>query len=415
MAKVTSVSFKGEGQGEGEGFVAGRYTKLESLRFSHLLRARECAKITIPMLMPPAGHSSATKFTTPYQSVGARGVNNLASKLLLALLPMNTAFFKLQVDDAVLEQFGKSRGDVELIMSSIERTIIADINGSSTREALKQLIVAGNVLLNLPKEGGMRVFRLDRYVVKRDPEGNPLDIVIKEELSPLVLDEDVRTACDIADPEEGGAENTIDLYTHIERELDSGWVVYQEINGIEVPDSRGSYPIDKSPWLALRLITVDGEDYGRSYVEEYLGDIKSLEGLSKAILEGSVAMAKMVWLVNPNGTTNKKTISAAANNAVTEGNAADVTVLQANKFGDFRVAQETAREITSRISSAFLMNSSIQRSGERVTAEEIRYMAGELESALGGIYSVLTQEFLLPLLQREMVRMSKAKRIPSFP
>lgn len=420
MAKVTSVSFKGEEHGENEGYVAGRYSHLESLRFNHLLRARDCAKITIPMLMPPAGHSSATKFTTPYQSVGARGVNNLASKLLLALLPMNTAFFKLQVDDAILEQFGGSRGEVELTLASIERTIIADINGSSTRvaafEALKQLVVSGNVLLNLPKEGGMRVFRLDRYVVKRDPMGNPLDIIIKEELAPSVLEEEVRVACDVPSPEENSDEKTVELYTHVERsQEDGGWEVYQEINGVEVPASRGTYPLDKCPWMALRLITVDGEDYGRSYVEEYLGDLKSLEGLSKAVLEGSVAMAKMVWLVNPNGTTNKKTISAASNNAVTEGNAADVTVLQANKFGDFRVAQETAKEITSRLASAFLLNSSIQRNGDRVTAEEIRYMASELEDALGGIYSVLTQEFLLPLLQREMVRMAKAKRIPSLP
>ena len=39
---------------------------------------------------------------TPWQSVGAKGVNVLASKLMLALFPINTSFFKLQVNDAEL-------------------------------------------------------------------------------------------------------------------------------------------------------------------------------------------------------------------------------------------------------------------------------------------------------------------------
>jgi hypothetical protein len=50
-----------------------------------------------------------------------------------------------------------------------------------------------------------------------------------------------------------------------------------------------------------------------------------------------------------------------------------------------------------------------------VTAEEIRYMAQELESALGGVYSILSQEFQLPLVNRIMFAMQQAKRLPSLP
>ena len=38
----------------------------------------------------------------PWQSVGAKGVVTLASKLMLALLPVQTSFFKLQVDESQL-------------------------------------------------------------------------------------------------------------------------------------------------------------------------------------------------------------------------------------------------------------------------------------------------------------------------
>jgi hypothetical protein len=64
---------------------------------------------------------------------------------------------------------------------------------------------------------------------------------------------------------------------------------------------------------------------------------------------------------------------------------------------------------------AFLMNSSVQRNAERVTAEEVRFMASELEDALGGVYSILSQEFQLPLVHRLMDRMTKAKKLPPLP
>jgi hypothetical protein len=61
------------------------------------------------------------------------------------------------------------------------------------------------------------------------------------------------------------------------------------------------------------------------------------------------------------------------------------------------------------------MNQSIQRNAERVTAEEIRLMAQELENTLGGVYSVLTQEFQLPLFRRveaQMVKRGSLKKLP---
>ena len=38
-------------------------------------RAREAALLTLPQLFPPEGSDSNTKYPTPYQSLGAKGVN----------------------------------------------------------------------------------------------------------------------------------------------------------------------------------------------------------------------------------------------------------------------------------------------------------------------------------------------------
>lgn len=403
---------------------AGRYSQLESLRDPFLQRAREASKLTIPGLIPEDGHTGTTKLYTPFQGIGAAGVNNLSAKLLLALLPPNSPFFRLVLDDFTLEKLTQREGmraEVEKSLNKIERSVQTEVETTSirvqTNEAIKHLVVAGNVLLYFPKSGGVRVFALDRFVVHRDPMGNILEIITKESVAPSALPKETRNALpkdQDALKKPGTPEKTLDLYTLVYRDGDK-WRVRQEVKGIVVPGSVGWYPIDKCPWLPLRWTTIDGESYGRGYVEEHIGELKSLEALTRAIVEGSAAAAKVLFLLNPNGVTQMKTLTDSPNGAVRAGVASDVTVLQLEKFADFRIASETITRIEQRLARSFMMNSAIQRNGERVTAEEIRYMAGELEDALGGVYSVLSQEFQLPLVKLLMTRMEQQKRLPPLP
>lgn len=403
---------------------AGRYTQLVSDRDPYLQRGRDCAKLTIPALLPEEGTTGSRKFYTPYQSLGARGVNNLSSKLLLALLPPQSSFFRLSIDDYALEELSQQEGmraAVEQALGKIERTALSTIEASPLRtvgfEAFKHLVVVGNVLVVLRDQEDARMFRLDKYVVHRAPNGTPLEIIIKEPVSPLGLDEDVKALLppDILSKAQGANTNvTVDLYTvvRLEGKVYRSW---QEINNVRIPDTEETYPRDLCPYLPLRFIRVDGEHYGRGYVEEYYGDLRSLEGLEKSILLGAAAAAKVLFLVNPNGTTREKDVAASESGAVKSGNAADVTVVQMQKHADFTVAKNQADGLNNRLAFAFLLNSAIQRSGERVTAEEIRFMARELEDALGGIYSILAQEFQKPLVNLILAYLRRKKRIPQLP
>lgn len=405
-----------------ENEVSARYAKYDGIRFPFLTRAREAALLTIPTLVPPANQSASTKYTTPYQGLGARGTNNLASKLLLALLPPNSPFFKLSIDDFELEKLTQAKGmrsQIEEAFGKIERAVMNRVETTAIRvkvfEALKHLIVAGNVLCHITDTGAMRVYPLSRYVVKRDSIGNILEIITKEDVSPLALSPAIREACGIH-PDDDNFDDNLSLFTRVYREEDGKrYAIYQELNGKPVPDSDGFYPIDECPWLALRFIGVENEDYGRGFIEEYFGDLKSLEGLSKAILEASAAASKIVFLLKPNASISKKRLVEANNGAVIEGNVGDVSVLQLEKYADLRIAYEQSQELTKRLSFCFMLNSSVQRNGERVTAEEIRYMAGELEESLGGIYSILSQEFQLPLVRVLMRQMAKTGKLPELP
>ncbi|GGD03376.1 phage tail protein [Pyruvatibacter mobilis] len=402
---------------------AERYAQLEGSRTPYLTRARECAKLTIPSLMPEEGTSGSSDLPTPYQGMGARGVNNLAAKLLLALLPPSAPFFRLSIDDFALAEIAgdrpEARSEVEKTLGDIERTVMTEIEATAIRvsafEALKQLLNAGNVLLYLPPTGGMKVFRLDRYVVKRDPMGNILEIVVKEEVSPAALPEELRKKLKDRIKSKGvNDQKTVKLFTYVRREGDK-MLMHQEVEGEIVPGTKGSVPVDKSPWIALRWAKIDGEDYGRGHVEEYIGDLRSLEGLTEAIVEGSAAAAKVLFLVDPNSTTQASVIAESKNLDVRTGNADDVTVLQVDKLGDFRVALQTIEMITARLAQAFLLMESVQRDAERVTAEEVRRVSSELDDALGGVYSILSQEFQHPLVRRVMYRMQEDNRLPQLP
>lgn len=395
--------------------------ELSTLRNPFLIRARNSAQLTVPSLMPPEGHTASTDLPTPYQSVGARGLNNLAVRMLLALLPPNSPFFKLQIDDFVLSELtGKDdmRAEMETALSSIERAVQGEVETTAIRvpafEVMKQLLVAGNVLIHYPKQGGMRVFRLDTFVCKRDPFGNPLEIILKEEVALSVLPPDIRKYVEADAKFLTAGLKTVEIFTCITRRPDK-WEVWQEVKGKRIGSSYGIYPVDRCPWLSLRFTRIDGEDYGRGYVEQYLGDLRSLEGLQQAIVEGSAAAAKVLFLIKPNSTTRARTLAKLRNGAIGEGDANDVTTLQMEKYNDFRVALETITRIEQRMEFAFLLTSSIQRNGERVTAEEIRRVASDLEVALGGVYALLSQEFQLPLVTLLMSRMQQERRLPKLP
>ena len=268
------------------------YSFLEAEKNIYLDRAIECSKYTLPTLITDADRSSGkniyTKVNTTYQGLGARGVNNLASKLLIALLPPNQAFFRLSVDDMKLQQelddFKEIQTEFDQQLSLMERTVMRDIEESGDRtalfESLKHLIVGGNAILYVA-ENGTRVYPLKSFCVKRDPEGNILEAVIREEVSPDVLPEGVAPKT----TDDKFTDQTVFLYTHVTWNYEKNKCIwYQEVYGKRI-GKEGSSPMEKCPFIVLRLFRVAHEAYGRSFCEDLLGDLKSLEYLSKAIVE----------------------------------------------------------------------------------------------------------------------------------
>jgi hypothetical protein len=358
------------------------------------------------------------KLSTPWQSIGAKAVVNLSAKLGLALLPPQTTFFKLQIRDDKLgvDLPAEVRSEMDLSFSKMERMVMDYVNASTDRvvlnQALKHLIVSGNALIFMGKDG-LKHYPLNRFVINRDGNGNVLEIVTKELISRQVLNADLGESFQPSPVDEDKSdENEVEVFTYVR--LENGrWVWHQEVFDRIIKGSRSSAPKNANPWLVLRFNTVDGEDYGRGRVEEFLGDLKSLEGLSQALTEGSSAAAKVVFLVSPSSTTKPKTLAQAGNGAIVQGRAEDVQVVQVGKTADFRTAAEMISSLERRINEAFLV---LQiRQSERTTAEEVRLTQLELEQQLGGLFSLLTVEFLIPYLDRTLHILQRNNQIPTIP
>lgn len=396
-------------------------------------RAVRHAEVTIPYLFTDdrKTNKKSAVFQSK-QSIGSKGVNSLASKLLLTQFPANTPFFRFDYPEEeineIIEQAiqqganpdeakqAKIKIDKEL--SHFEQIITEEVELQAMRpvlnSALKQLIVTGNVLLYLPKEGGIRMYRLHNYAVLRDHTGQPYRIIVEDKISYHTMSKDLKEEADLTNLQDNKKDDPISVYTDIQWNADKKkWIVRQEINEKNIKSAEGSYPKDRLPFIPLRFIRMDGEHYGRAYVEEYYGDLVSVSDLRGAITDASKASAKLLVMVRNNSFTKKKDVAQAPNGAVVTGDANDVSFLQVGKHADLSVAERTSETIKQDLRDAFLMKNT--RQAERVTREEIRQDALELEGGLGGVYSTLSHEMQLPIVTILMHRLTKKSNFKFLP
>lgn len=406
-----------------------RYEMLQPARSTVLLQARSASDLTIPGIIPPLGASNPHDVVTqPYSSLGARGVNNVAAKLLLALFPPQRPFFKLTIDPDVAKQMGATLAQANEALAGISQKAQNLIETSGSRalwmEVFRHLAIAGNCLVYHPDDGSvMRMWRLDQFVVRRDAQGKLIEAVIEEEVYPSELSDDIREATKVpedptkksSDEPSGKSEAKLKQYTMILRDDNDYIVHWQEINDIEVPGSRGKAKADVAGWQALRWQAVVGSDYGRAMVSEYAGDFLSMEEGWKSVLQFAAEAARIVHIVDPNSAIDIEELAAAETGDNITGYADKIKTLQLEKNADFQVLWEILQNIDRRLSRAFLLSAETIRDAERVTAEEIRAVAQELEDSFGGTYTVLSAEAQAPYARRVLYILSKKKQAPKLP
>jgi Bacteriophage head to tail connecting protein len=429
-----------ESQGLQRGRAQQRYNQLRGYRDSWLDRARRSAKLTLPYLIPPSDEvlpETTEEQPHPWSGIGAQGVNNLAARLLLALLPPTGGFFRLTGDElasamaeADLVQRGATEADVSALkqeiekgLATLERAVTREIETCNDRtvlfEALMHLIVGGAVLLyRRPKQ--MKVFHLNKHVLLRDPMGSPVEAVTCETYLYASLDQKLKDVLDEVDQQAGKwqEENArrdsrqIKVFTHIKWSGDRvTW--YQEIGGAVVPGSEGSTSGDASAWIPLRLYRMDGDSYGPGYVEWCaMADLLSNDALNKAVTEGSMQAARQLIGRKGSAITSKDVFARAPNGAVIDAQPEDFFPISTADTRDLGVAYQAMTRLEQRLGRIFLLPDI--RDSERTTAEEVKLQIRQIEQMLGSIYSILTVEFQYPYIKRVLSVLTKANKLPEL-
>ena len=396
------------------GDTSTQYESLEQIKDSLDGTWEDCAQLTLPYVYPPDSHNETDRLPTPFNSVGPSAVNALASKLLTALIPPTGPFFRLLPLDQIQETLEASElAQLDKELSDLEQQVVEELNVQGLRvplfEAIKLLVVTGNALiLKVPKKG-IKVFSPQQYVVKRDFIGNVTDIIIKETMSYVSLPDKVKKQLEedeeplsVPEAQEEKELNLkpIDVYTRITRTSQNKFLTWQEIKGVVLDGSIKSYSKEYLPYVPLRWTTINNEDYGRGLVEQYLGDLRSLEGLTQTIVEGSGIAAQFLFGLRPGSTLDVDDLNNAENGEFVLGDLEkEVSVLQVNKGPDLQVPFSMMEMLQQRISQAFLMLQGQVRDSERTTATEVRATINELEATLGGVYSVLATELQQPIIR----------------
>ena len=387
------------------------WTELDSGRSDILRRAGELSALTIPKLFPVADtKQNDGSRNQDYQSFGAQCVNHLSTKLMLTLFAPSRPFVRLDPSDAVVaesEAAGLTKEDLEAILAKGELKTVKQLDALALRpklfEILKHLIVAGNVLavLNSEKQT-VRVLTLRNYVVKRDIDGVVKCLVIKECVKFDELAEEVQAAIQTKDSGAKGRygpDTKVDYYTVVER-AGKGYNSEQWVNSNKLPEQfSGYYPEEQLPYRALTWDLADSDDYGTGLCEDYIGDLNALSVLSEALVNAAILASEFRWLASPTGMTRPEDFSDSANGECLPGSEGDLTLVQAGRevAGAMQVQQSTIAEYINRLGRGFLMSTAVTRNAERVTAEEIRMQAQELETGLGGGYSRLAVDVQKPL------------------
>jgi len=377
--------------------LAEKFKLLDSLRWNKLERARYCSSLSIPSLLPPEGYTEQQQLPQPFSSVASRGVSSMASRMLSALLPLNDMpFFKFELSTGEESEF-----EINEYLESLSYQVYNKLSSGNLREtiyqALQHLIVVGDVMLIMEDDMNFRIIRLDRYVCRRDVYGD-IEEVVYIEYESLDMDDMDPNVATTSMMEQEYKKGYKEIYNCVKKKGD----VWEEYKEDAEGNSMGGGEYIVKPFVFLRWSGIPGENYGRSHCEDMIGDIKSLEGFTEGLING-ISASSLFWMgVDPTGITEIDDIAGSGSGSFVNSRLNEVfTISPAQTMNpQIQATQSGVQILRQEVGKAFLMDSASMPRGERVTATAVRMIGQELENVLGGAFSSIARDLMVPIVSR---------------
>lgn len=384
-----------------------RFTTLHNKRSGLITRCEEYSALTVPSVCPPDNYSAESdEVSEMIHSIGSQMVNNLVNKMMLALFAPTRPFFKLSLPARIMQEAMEATGLSEIQITEetavIEKELVEYLDELKARPKLydlfMHLVVTGNAVrvMDASGEDEVRIVGIKDFVSRRSNSGKLLELIIKEDVYFDDLNDIIK---EHAARRSGTEDDTVTVYRWFKWD-GSHYVETQYVDDNLIADKKyqGRYKPEDMPATHHVWRITGKSNYGIGHVEDNAADFRGLNDLTEAEVNGAILASEFRWLANPGGITSPDDVMASGNGDVIPGSKGDLELVSAAGMGPaLQVVSASADKYVRRLGSAFLLAQTIQRDAERVTAEEIRILANELETGLGGVYSRLAIDVQYPL------------------
>lgn len=373
-------------------------------------RSEAYARWTLPYIcMPDGGYEQEAEKGSVDN--GAKYVNGLANKIVEVLFPTSRPFFKLSLTAEAQLRMAQEVGEASMpqvlenantTTARIEKIAVKNLNLTEYRpraiEAVKHLIITGNVVIRRDSEDNRIVYGVRNHCIRRDRNGNEIHVLLYDQKRLEEFEPETQDRIKQAGVSNATGASLTDFTTQSEgmtliteyKKIGKRWRIRQEVAGLPIGEEHYQNELDYD-LLCLTWNHASGEHYGRGLVEDNAVLFHKLDVTGAATTALMAVMCDIKFLVRAGSPLSQQVeqLHAANVGSYFVGNEGDITVPDIGKRGDLQVMINRMDTWDQQLAGAFL-NANV-RNAERVTAEEIRLIAKELESAYGGIYSKLAE------------------------
>lgn len=362
-------------------------------------RCEQYAMWTVPSVCPMENEDGAAQ-SKGNVAIGARLVNHLANRIVDTMFPSDRPFFALALTPEAMNKLTEEldeqenadfQVDLRKATAAAENLAMRELNLTAYRpvavQAIQHQIITGNVVLHRNEDGSRVVYGIKDFCVQRDIQGSLRKCILKDAKTFGALSDQVQEQLHEKRPELTD-DDEVTLYTYYWLQ-DSKWHRVQGVEDIILEDTRTSYKTVDLPVLALTWNISRGESYGRGLVEDHAVQFHNIDVSTLAMIDLIGIAADIKFLVDPASQIDIEEWNTAPRGAYLPGRKEDLSTPDYPKRLEIQVIRESINEWSRELAQAFLLNSAGIRDAERVTAEEIRFYARELEAAFGGLYSRL--------------------------
>lgn len=383
-----------------KGNIGKLWTEMSTEKGDLIDRAKQYAKWTLPYLMPenPENRVNQEQIKSSVPN-GGKMVNHLANRIVETLFPLSRSFFtlglsplaRMELEQQSAEDLQQQLDEIRQATTNAENIARDHLNLVAYRpvaiEGIKYTLVTGNSLIRRMPSGNRVVYGIDRYCLRRDEEGNPIEAILYAKKKLANFDEGLR---DLIKAQHPGMKDHTEavLLTHYKKMPDGRWQVMQEAEGVAIGKAV-KYAEKDLDILPLAWNLPSGEHYATGLVEDNAVLFHNIDVVNMAMIDLIGIVSDVKFYIRPGSplSTLIHELNNSPRGAYLPGVEGDIHIPEAKISGNLQHIAGIVERWEKELSEAFLLTQ--VRDAERVTAEEIRQVARQLESAFGGIYSRL--------------------------